>query len=175
MPNFHRLSLLIVINLFLLLAACTTPSPAATPSSVPAQAVVALPPAATLTPVPTQTPVPSFTPTASPPPSALNTPAPTADLSLAQVKLIGLNWLPDYNFLLTFQFPGPIDPQNYRAMMEDKEFKCQVLTQYPNRLYCTGPSAAVESMAWVRLYQAGSDQPGFAQYTWIPYFTVEHK
>jgi hypothetical protein len=175
MPNLNRITLLIAMSLFLLLAACTAPAPSAAPSGLPAQAAVTLPPAATLTPEPTATPVPSFTPTASPAPSATSTPAPTADLSLAQVKLIGLNWLPDYNFLLTFQFPGPVDPQNYRAMMEDKAFTCQVLAQYPNRLYCTGRSAAVESMAWVRLYQAGSDQPGFEQYTWIPYFTVEHK
>lgn len=89
--------------------------------------------------------------------------------------MIGLSWLPNYDFLLTFQFPGPVDPKNYRAMMESKPFTCQTLAQYPNRLYCTGRSAAVQSMAWVRLYQAGAVQPGFEQNVWVPYFTIEHK
>ena len=177
MHNSKRFSFLIVFSLSLLLAACRgAATPGLSPAATLAQATAAPLPTATLA-VPSLTPtvLPTSSPTLQPSPTITFTPAPTADLALSQVKLTGVSWLPDYNFMLIFQFPAPVDPKNYRATLETKEYKCQVVAQYPNRLFCTGRGAAVESMAWVRLYQVGSDQPGFEQYTWIPYFTVEHK
>ncbi len=95
---------------------------------------------------------------------------PTPDPALTGVKLIGLAWYPNYDLLLSFQFPGPVDPKNYRVTLEDKEYKCEVLAQFPNRLYCRGQGAKVLDVANVRVYQAGSDQPGFEKDVWVPYF-----
>ena len=102
----------------------------------------------------------------------LPTAVPTLDPALAQVKLVGLSWLEKYkyNLLLSFDFPGPVDPADYRVTLEDKEYRCEVLEQYPNRLYCNGQGAKVLQPAQVRIYTAGSDQPGFETEVWVPYF-----
>ena len=102
----------------------------------------------------------------------LPTAAPTLDPALAQVKLVGLSWLEKYkyNLLLSFDFPGPVDPADYRVTLEDKEYRCEVLGQYPNRLYCNGQGAKVLQPAQVRIYASGSDTPGFETEIWVPYF-----
>lgn len=170
---------IVLLTLALLLAGCAAATPTLAPVPIlppptAAQTATQLP-TATIAPSQTPLPLPTASPTLAVTATLTSTPAPTADMVLAQVKLVGLSWLANYDFLLTFQFPGPVDAKNYHAMMETKDFTCQTLAQYPNRLYCTGRSAAVQQMAWVRLYQAGATQPGFEQYTWIPYFTVDHK
>ena len=174
-----RFSILLIISLAFVLAACSgqrAPASLQLPAATLSQPADLFLPTSTVTaPAPTLTALPASSPTPAPPPTTPPTPAPTADLALAQVKLVGVSWLENYNFLLIFQFPGPVEAKNYRATLETKEYSCQGVAQYPDRLFCTGPGAAVESMAWVRLYQAGSDQPGFERYTWIPYFTIEHK
>lgn len=170
-------SLFILISLSLLLAACSRAPVTAMPP-VPSQLQVTTAPLPAATPTSlesTPTAAPTRLPTLAPSPTITLTPMATVDPLLSQVKLTGVSWLSDYRFMLIFQFPAPVDPKNYRATLESKEYPCQVVAQYPNRLFCTGPGAAVQSMAWVRLYQVGNDQPGFEQRTWIPYFTIEHK
>lgn len=130
---------------------------------------------------PTYTPAPPFeSPTAAPvvkatdeaTPEASSTQAPTTGSALADVKLVGLSWLEKYkyNLLLSFDFPGPVDPADYRVTLEGKEYRCEVLAQYPNRLYCNGQGAKVLAYARVQIYPAGSDVPGFEQEVWVPYF-----
>lgn len=168
------LYILAALALSLLLTACAgaptaavTPTRAA-PSAAPTDVPTVLP---TNPPAPTETdvPLPSLTPTA-----AETTPtatlAPTADPALASVKLIGLAWYADYDLLLSFQFPGPVDAANYRVTLEDKEYKCEVLKQFPDRLYCKGQGAKVLTTAMVRVYPAGSDAPVFEKTVWVPYF-----
>lgn len=143
----------------------------------------------TTTDIPTQraetTPIvtflpPSETPT-SPPPTATDAPvtptvppSPTADASLKDVELIGMGWMEDYQMLLSFQFPGPVNADDYRVVMEDKDFPCQVITQHPDRLYCIGQGVKVLAEANVRVYPAGSTTPGFEKDVWIPYFTNDY-
>jgi hypothetical protein len=47
--------------------------------------------------------------------------------------------LPDYRFLITLQgdrnYIG-----SYRGRVETKEFTCQPIEDYPDRLYCSGPA-----------------------------------
>jgi hypothetical protein len=126
------------------------------------------------TPAPTETLRPSLTPEAPPfptsTPAPTATPPPTPDPALTDVKLIGLAWYKNYDLLLSFQFPGPVDPNNYVVTLEDKVYTCEVLAQFPDRLYCRGQGAKVLSTANVRVYQTGSDQPGFEKDVWVPYF-----
>ena len=125
-------------------------------------------------------PPPSETPT-SPPPTATDAPvtptvppSPTADSALKDVELIGMGWMEDYQMLLSFQFSAPVDPDDYRVVMEDKDFPCQVITQHPDRLYCIGQGVKVLAVANIRVYPAGSTTPGFEKDVWIPYFTNDY-
>jgi lipocalin len=99
------------------------------------------------------------------------TPTITPDPALAQVHLIGVSWQADYNLLLSIQFPGPVDAAGYRVMVEDKEYDCQVLTEQPTRLFCLGRGMNVLDQVTVRIFQQGSDQPGFEGKIYVPYFT----
>ncbi len=177
MPS-NRFMICIVLLVAIILAACTAgpavPAATTAPANSPAQATATLPP--TPPPAPTQTLQPSLTPPATSTPTADATLPPTAtmlptpDPALAKIKLIGLAWLPNYDLLLSFQFPGPVDPKMYRVTLEDKEYSCEVLAKYPDRLYCHGQGAKVLATAAIRVYQAGSDQPGFEKDVWVPYF-----
>jgi hypothetical protein len=172
----HILLVLTLLTVFLL-AACAAPTATTVPTVPTAATELATDILeATSTPEPTQTPRPSLTPppTSTPPPTQTlppsETPPPTPDPALANIKLVGLAWYSNYDLLLSFNFPGPVDPQKYRVTMEEKEYKCEVLAQYPNRLYCRGQGAKVLAVADVRVYPAGSDIPGFEQEVWVPYF-----
>ncbi len=178
-PTLHPVSFLLMLAVLLasvLLASCATPSAMPVPSAIgevsPAGATPTMVP--TGTPEPTQTLSPSLTPAV--PPTATATLAPTATLvptldpALSDVKLIGLAWYRNYDLLLSFQFKQPVDPKKYRVTLEDKEYACEVLAQYPNRLYCRGQGAKVLTTANVRVYQVGSDQPGFKKDVWVPFF-----
>ncbi len=166
--------LLIVLIAFLWLASCAGPAPTAAPSLTPAQPEATRTPAPSRTPVPTEKSRPTLAPTATETPLPTATPLPTPDPALAEIKLIGLGWYDDYDLLLSFQFPGPVDPGAYRVTLEDKEYRCEVITGYPERLYCRGQGAKVLGTAWVRVYPAGSAQPGFEKEVWVPFFDNDY-
>ena len=163
-----RFWLIFVLLPGFLLAACAAPTATSSPTSAPIQATE--PPSATQTLRPSLTPPPTATLAATEtlPPTA--TPPPTPDAALSNIKLLGLAWYSDYDLLLSFQFSGPVDPKNYRVTLEDKEYTCEVIAQYPNRLYCKGQGAKVLAVANVRVYPTGSDQPGYEKDVWVPYF-----
>jgi len=173
-PTLSLRIVLFTALLALLLSACAGVAPTSAPTTAP----IVLPPAetepplATATLFPSQTPLPTMTPTITPTPLPTATFSPTPDAALAQVKLIGLSWLVKYkyNLLLSFEFPGPVDPEDYRVTLEDKPYRCEVLAQYPNRLYCNGQGARVLATALVRVYPAGSEEPGFEKSVWVPFF-----
>lgn len=169
-----------ILLIFVILAGCQTRGQNSAPAAQPTQTALQPPLAAedTSTPQPTHTSQPTPTQNFSPTPAAsatsTATPVPTVDTALSQVKLIGLDWYRNYDMLLSFQFPGPVDPSKYRVTLENepyvKEYRCEVLKQYPDRLYCRGQGLIVEDLAWVRIYQDGSSVPGFERHQSIPYF-----
>ena len=167
----HSTPLIVLLALAVLLAACAAPT--AAPTLTPAQPSST--PEPTFTFVPTETPQPAVFPspfvTATETPLPTATLAPTADMALSEAKLIGLGWYDDYDLLLSFQFSKAVDPQDYRVMLEDKEYRCEVLAEFPDRLYCKGQGAKVLAEATVRVFQAGSDQPGFEKKVWVPFFS----
>lgn len=173
-----RLPIFILFAASLLLAGCTAAAPTAAPaaSAAPAEAQpsAARTPTQTFTPVPTETPRPTLTPAPTETPPPTETPLPTPDPALAEVKLIGLGWYSNYDLLLSFQFPGPVDPAAYQVTLEGKEYKCEVIAGHPERLYCRGQGAKVLGTAWVRVYPAGSSQPGFEKEVWVPFFDNDY-
>lgn len=152
----------------LLLAACAAPTATPAPTNTPVLETATTAPTATLR--PSLTPAATATPAATETPLPTTTLPPTPDPALSAIKLVGLAWLANYNLLLSFNFPGPVDANMYRVTLEDKEYTCEVLAQYPNRLYCHGQGAKVLATATVRVYSTGSNQPGFEQEVWVPYF-----
>ena len=166
MTESRTIALLIIC---LLLAGCAgvTPSAISTtpPAAVTATRQASATPRASTTPVPTHTALPTPTATITP------TPSPTPDPALADVRLLGVSWLANYDLLLSIQFPGPVDPAQYRVMVEDKNYACQGLAQQPNRLFCIGQGMNVYDRVSVQIFPAGSDQPGFVGTISIPYFT----
>jgi len=171
MRHMKILSLTLLLTLALTFAACaapTTPAPTTAPEDSPT-------PLATITSPPTWTPPPTLTPirpTATEVPPPTDTPVPTLDPVFSDVKLIALAWFDNYDLLLGFQFPTSVDVNaaDYRVTLEDKEYKCEVTTQFPHRLYCRGQGAKVLAVATVRLYPVGSDLPGFEKEIWVPFF-----
>lgn len=163
----------ILLLALILLAACAAQPAAPTATSAPQESPT---PRNTATPFPTNTPPPTLTPIPPTPTKTLpptKTPVPTVALDYSEVKLIALAWYSDYDLLLGFQFPTSIDVNaaNYRVTLEDKEYKCEVPSQWPHRLYCKGQGAKVLAEATVRIYPAGSTAPGFEKDVWVPYFS----
>jgi hypothetical protein len=172
--NRPRLSCSIIVILTFLvsvsLSACAAPAQAL-PTATQAIIRTILP---STTPRPSDTPRPTFTAPASPTATVTPTPTPTPDQGLAQAKLVGLAWMQDYNMLLSFDFPGPVQADAYRVTLEDHPYPCQILAQYPNRLYCIGPGAKVLAYAHVQVFQAGSETAGYDKQVWIPYFNNDY-
>lgn len=171
--------LLIILLIPTLLGACRA-NPSSQSNRLPSQQVITFTPSTArvqLTPSPTGIPstsTPEATPTPTPVTPATQTPslAATSDPALAEVRLLGLSWQPGYNLLLSINFAAPVDPNAYRVVIEGKEeYRCQVLAQYPNRLYCIGRGRNVYDRITVTIYPAGEDSPVFEDRIYVPYFT----
>lgn len=160
----------IAVTVVLLATACSSSPTKVVPTLQVTEAVVDTPtPPATATQAPSKTPSPTTPPTKTNT-LVLSTPAATPDPMLSQIEVIGLSWFENYDLLLSFQFPGEVDPQDYWVTLEDKEYSCEVIDNYPDRLYCRGQGAKVLAEAWVRVYPIGSSEAGFEKAVWIPYF-----
>lgn len=171
--------LLLILILTTLLGACRA-NPVEQSPRLPTQQIMTFTPSTprfdyTFTPeaiTPTPTDEPGFTPT--PVQTATQTPSPTAtsDPALVEVKLLGLSWQPGYNLLLSINFAAPVDPKAYRVVIEGKEvYQCQVLPQYPDRLYCIGRGRNVYDRITVTIFPVGQDAPVFEDRIYVPYFT----
>lgn len=170
---YRGAALLIVIASLALSGCGSTPTTLVPTQTVIPTVEVTTTPVATL-PLPSETPtIPPPTPTDAPVTPTIP-PSPTADTSLADVELIGMGWMEDYQMLLSFQFPDEVEPEDYRVVMEEKDFACQVIAQFPDRLYCTGQGVKVLAVANIRVYPVGSTTPGFEKDVWIPYFNNDY-
>jgi hypothetical protein len=132
------------------------------------------------TPLPaiTRTPRPTFTPTSdfeSETPEEEVTPEPVEEAAggsdgdlLYGVKFLGVSWLKN-DLLVSFKFPGTVgDPYAYRLTLNEHEFTCQKLGDYPNRLYCHGSGAGIKGAARAKFYYNGSGSPGYEQLISVP-------
>jgi hypothetical protein len=142
------------------------PTPTAQSSATPQ----AGPPPTSLFPSRTPTSPATLTVTPSPTPSAL----PTPDFHDASVY--GVAHLSRSRLLVSIVVPSArTDPQvlarSYSAQVETSRLDCQVLAQYPDRLYCTGPEPFVSFKAEstiLSLYDGQSPGPIFVTNFTIP-------
>lgn len=145
-----------------LLSACGSPAAAPT-ATVPVE-----PPTATLEPtetkiptaIPTETPVPSATPTITPTPTA------TFQADFAKAELYTAGPLANFRFLIVVELAEPVQGEYYGLVDRNKEYKCEVLVEYPNRLYCSGRQAAANDFVTFQIFETATDRPVFAGEVW---------
>jgi hypothetical protein len=172
MRYFRILILLLACSI--LLAACAAPAPKPAPVQTAVRSSTPTIPQPTRTPLPSETPRPTFTATITDTPEPSATFTITPDPALTEIKWIGMSWYKNYDLLLSFQFPGPVTPEDYRVTLENKEYRCEVIAKHADRLYCRGPGAKVLAVATVRVYASGNAQPGFEKEIWIPFFDNDY-
>jgi hypothetical protein len=155
----------------ILITACNAFAPAPTPTVPPTPTsvkVFATPtPAATDTPFVTETP----TPTETPVPTATIMPSATPVMDFSKVKIINLGFLSNWRCLITLEMPKPVQGEYYLMVQTNKQYKCEVIAKFPNRLYCTGPLAVIDDYVDVSLFMVGNNAPVFYAKPFIPYPT----
>jgi hypothetical protein len=65
--------------------------------------------------------------------------------------------LAKYTYLITLQLKGSIQG-TYRAVIGGKDYKCEIQAQYPDRLYCSGPSVKGGDQT-IAIFEGGGTQP----------------
>lgn len=166
-------SYLMIISL-LLISGCNfalgTPSDASiqtaiaqTMAAVPSSTPTEIPP---IRAIPTSQPLPSHTATLVPIPSATTIISPPVSDQIA-ASIYAMSNLEDNQLLITIQLPGNSEG-NYRVTVNDLSYHCIVLIQYPDRLYCNGPSPGSGKYAILKLYKEGNDQPVYEEQIGTP-------
>lgn len=101
----------------------------------------------TATPIPaTDTPVPTEPPTETAVPSATPTITPTPGPNFGAASVYAVSHLPGDRLLVTIQIPGGVEGV-YQAVVGPSTLNCEILADYPDRLYCTGPEPYVNYAA----------------------------
>jgi hypothetical protein len=136
----------------LLMAACS----AAPVEPVPGTAVPTLPaPAATIAPQPTPTEIEA---TASPIPTVTVTPTPQPTSEMTAAYLYASGFLPNWRFFFTVQAAEPLQSSYYGIVAGSKRYTCEIIAQTPDRLFCSGPQAAINRWVDYAVYEEESDQ-----------------
>ncbi len=114
--------------------------------------------------IPPHTPEAAFTFT--PAPSKTATPYENIDFSKVELSFGG--FLSHWRYFITFKFPEEVRGEYYALVDENKEYHCEVLPQYPTRLYCNGPLVIVYNWANIELFAQGGEEPLFSGRFFIP-------
>ena len=160
----------IVLVLVLALTACNLPTatteapPPGDESSGVTTASESPPPSGpSTTPEPVETATPAA-PTETPPPTATEGP------NFAAASVYAVSHLAGNRLMVTIQVPGGVEGA-YRATAASSNQTCEILAQYPDRLYCTGPEP-FENYSLVSanfsLFPVGQVQPVFESKFNIP-------
>ena len=154
-----------LLLLILLLSAC---QPALeTPQIeviIPTDEPVTRTPFHTPTPIPTRTFTPTFTATAANTPTA----TPYANLDYSQLEISFGGFLSHWRYFVVFQFPDAVEGNYYAIVDRNKDYKCEVLPDYPDRLYCIGPLVIVYNWAEIDLYAEGIQEPIYSGEFFVP-------
>ena len=142
--------------------ASATPSPTGAPAGSPAGAATPSPLAQ-----PLRQPPPQPGPQRSQRRPLLPSP-PTSAATLVPGDIYSYNILSGGDFMLVVQFEQPLSGQ-YTALLDGKDFLCQILPQYPNRLYCHGPNPRPGSMVDISIHSLEQNSLVFARSWQIPY------
>jgi len=118
---------------------------------------------------PTQTPPPVIRPSFTPVKEATNIATVIADSSphFDFAEISGVAHLENGYFLITIEVPGGVRGEYFAALGEE-EFKCLVLTEYPDRLYCTGLTSQAGEFVSLQVFEQGIQHPVFEGELGIP-------
>lgn len=122
--------------------------------------------APTATTVPTETPEP----TAVEPESVENQPEVailTAAAMFNEANVYSLGFPQDDVFLVTIEVPGGVEGDNY-ALVDGKQYECQVLEQYPDRLYCSGKAPQTNRFVIIQIIATDSEEVVFEAEIGVP-------
>lgn len=121
---------LLACSLPIALPGASTSAPQAPQAGQPEPPIVEV---ATATPVPSDTPAPTDTPE----PTETPTITPTTGPNFGAASVYAISHLPNNKLLVTVQIPGGVEG-DYKAYVANLPFACEILDQYPDRLYCNG-------------------------------------
>ena len=155
-----------IVLLTLALNSCQTVTPTAAPPSLIPENTVTFTPSSlspgspTPSPLPTDTLIPSQTAIFTLTPSGIPTETPTATTNpFDAAEILNFNHLGMGNNLLlvVFQFPENLEGEYY-AIMEDLIFTCEILADYPNRLYCNGDNTKAGQQVTFEIFSLEGDE-----------------
>ena len=73
-----------------------------------------------------------------------------------------------WNFFFTIQIEDEITGEYHAVVDKNKAYKCFMMEEYPNRLYCHGPQVAFNDYVEYELYMEGVDEPVHTGEFFIP-------
>jgi hypothetical protein len=164
--------LLFSLGLFACSNAQTTPSPGDVQTAIAqtqGAAPTTNPKKSTAPATPTPSPAPVVRATSTPTQEATNIATVIADTGphFDFAEIAGVAHMDNGYFLMTIEVSGGVRGE-YKAVIGEEEFKCQVLAGYPNRLYCTGLTSQAGQFVLVQVYELGKADPVFEDELGIP-------
>ena len=113
-------------------------------------------------------PRPKQQPSSTPEPTV---PLPTSTIvtgsDFTDANVISRGWLDSGSLLVTLQVPHGVEG-NYYAIVGGNEFKCEILEEYPDRLYCHGIGVKTGTQVEASWYLEGVEPPVYVTEIAIP-------
>jgi hypothetical protein len=76
--------------------------------------------------------------------------------------------LADWQYFIALEFDGNLTGSYYAVVDKNKNYKCEILAMYPNRLYCHGPQAAFMDYVRFEVFDKTTDEKVYQERVWIP-------
>jgi hypothetical protein len=86
----------------------------------------------------------------------------------SSVKFFTGGALADWQYFIALQFDGNLTGNYYAVVDKNKNYKCEILAMYPNRLYCHGPQAAFMDYVNFEVFDKSTNEKVYAERIWIP-------
>ena len=151
------------------LSACSIFSPSEETIQAAIQQTQAAAPTATPTAEPTAVPDPTEVQEVEVEPEVAEPEAEvlSAAVMFTEANVYSLSFPQDDVFLVTIEIPGGV-ADDYYARVDHKQYKCEVLEQYPDRLYCSGLAPETNRLVMVQIMSIESDEVVFEAEIGVP-------
>ena len=84
-----------------------------------------------------------------------------------EANVYSLSFPQDDVFLVTIEVPSGV-ADDYYALVDHKQYECEVLEQYPDRLYCSGLAPETNRIVMVQIVSIESDEVVFEAEIGVP-------